>query len=148
VPKIDLAKVPVRTGTNYPDPHAAAVRDRQWQGIGDAGFLTALGVNLCTIPPGAWSSQMHVHTHEDEFVIVLSGTARVVTDCGEYTLGPGEMAAFPADGEAHHLRNEGAQPLVFLVASSRDSQDGCAYPGIDLKVGPDNIYLHEDGTPY
>jgi len=148
VPKIDPASVPVRTGTDYPAPHADAVSARRWQAVGDAGFLTALGVNLCTLPPGVWSSQMHVHTHEDEFVVVLSGTARVVTDCGEYTLGPGEMAAFPADGEAHHLHNEGPDNLVFLVASSRDSQDGCAYPAIDMKVGPDGIYLHEDGTPY
>ena len=148
MPKIDPASVPVRTGTDYPAPHADAVSARRWQAVGDTGFPTALGVNLCTLPPGVWSSQMHVHTHEDEFVVVLSGTARVVTDCGEYTLGPGEMAAFPADGEAHHLRNEGPDNLVFLVASSRDSQDGCAYPAIDMKVGPDGIYLHEDGTPY
>ena len=148
MPKIDPASVPVRTGTDYPAPHADAVSARRWQAVGDAGFLTALGVNLCTLPPGVWSSQMHVHTHEDEFVVVLSGTARVVTDCGEYTLGPGEMAAFPADGEAHHLRNEGPDNLVFLVASSRDSQDGCAYPGIDMKVGPDGTYLHEAGPPH
>lgn len=148
MPKIDPASVPVRTGALYPTPHADAVRARQWQAVGDAGFLTALGVNLYTLPPGVWSSQMHVHTHEDEFVVVLSGTAQVVTDNGAYTLGPGEMAAFPADGEAHHLRNGGPDNLVFLIASSRDSQDGCAYPGIDMKVGPDGVYLHEDGTPY
>jgi mannose-6-phosphate isomerase-like protein (cupin superfamily) len=33
-------------------------------------------VNLKRIPPGAQSSNAHCHSHEDEFVFVLSGKAR------------------------------------------------------------------------
>jgi hypothetical protein len=34
------------------------------------GALTGFGVNLCRLPPGAWSSQRHWHSHDDEFVYV------------------------------------------------------------------------------
>ena len=148
MPKIDLAAVPEKSGTNYPDPHAMKVKARRWKPVGDAGGLSLIGVNYCTIPPGTWSSQMHNHSHEDEFLIILSGEGRLVTSKGEDILKPGEMVAFPAGGEAHHIRNEGSEDLVFLVVSNRNEMDGCTYPGLDMKVGPDGIYRHEDGTPY
>lgn len=148
MPKIDLSSVPEESGTKYPPPHDEKVRARRWKRVGDAGGLSLIGVNLCTIPPGTWSSQMHDHSHEDEFLIVMSGEGRLVTSNGEDVLQRGDMAAFPAGGEAHHIRNDGREDLVFLVVSNRHEQDGCTYPGIDMKVGPDGIFRHEDGTPY
>ncbi|MEQ8557288.1 MAG: cupin domain-containing protein [Henriciella sp.] len=148
MPKIDLSTIPEQSGTNYPAPHDEKVKARRWKRVGEAGGLSLLGVNLCTIPGGTWSSQMHDHSHEDEFLIVLSGEGRLVTSAGEDTLKRGDMAAFPAKGEAHHIRNDGSEDLVFLVVSNRDERDGCTYPGIDMKVGPDGIYRRADGTPY
>ena len=43
-------------------------------------MLTQFGVNLVTLPPGAWSSQRHWHSHEDEFVYVLEGEPGCVLD--------------------------------------------------------------------
>jgi uncharacterized cupin superfamily protein len=48
--------------------------------LGDAAGLTQFGINLFRLPPGAWSSQRHWHTKEDEFVFVLSGEVVLVTD--------------------------------------------------------------------
>ena len=73
--KIDLGAVPVRQGSGYPAPHDAACRARERQRLGDAGGLTQFGVNLLTLPPGAWSSQRHWHSAEDEFVWILEGEA-------------------------------------------------------------------------
>lgn len=148
MPKIDLDTIPEESGTRYPAPHDAQVKARRWKRVGDAGGLSQIGVNLCTIPPGTWSSQMHDHSHEDEFLIVLSGEGRLVTSDGETMLERGDMAAFPAQGEAHHIRNESAEDLVFLVVSNRHPEDGCTYPGIDMMVGPDGVYRHRDGTAY
>ena len=148
MPKIDLASVPVKSGSSYPNPHDDAVKARSWQPVGEAGGLTQLGVNYCMVPPGCWSSQMHAHSHEDEFLIVVAGEGRLVTDQGETILRQGDMAAHPAGGEAHHIRNEGNTDLVFLVVSNLHDKDDCTYPGIDMKLGPDGIFRHEDGTPY
>ena len=38
--------------------------------------------NLMTLPPGAWSSQRHWHSDEDEFVYVLEGELKLVEDDG------------------------------------------------------------------
>ena len=53
------------------------------------------GVNLLRLPPGAWSSQRHWHSAEDEFVYVVSGEVTLVTDSGEEVLRAGDCAAFP-----------------------------------------------------
>ena len=73
MPKIDLAAVPERKGSGYPEPFAKPCSDRIRQRLGDAGGLADYGVNLMRLPPGGWSSQRHWHSQEDEFVYVLEG---------------------------------------------------------------------------
>ena len=77
---IDPATLPPVTGTLYPAPFDEPCRARQRRKLGDAAGLTQFGVNLLTLPPGAWSSQRHWHSHEDEFVYVLKGELMLVTD--------------------------------------------------------------------
>ena len=55
-------------GTFYPPPFDGPCRTRERRKIGNAAQLTQFGVNLLRLPPGAWSSQRHWHSHEDEFV--------------------------------------------------------------------------------
>ena len=57
--------LPEKTGTGYPEPFRAAVAGRRWRPLGQAFGLTDFGVNLCTVAPGAASSQRHWHTKED-----------------------------------------------------------------------------------
>ena len=93
--RLDLSSIPVLTGTGYPDPFAEAVNGRSKQALGDAGGLTQFGVNLVELQPGAASSQRHWHSHEDEFVMVVSGELTLVTDEGETLMRAGDCAAFP-----------------------------------------------------
>ena len=51
------------------------------------------GVNICTLKPGAASSQRHWHEKEDEFVYVLEGEVVLCEDDGETVLKPGDAAA-------------------------------------------------------
>ena len=76
---IDPAEVPARTGSGYPSPFDEPCRARSKRALGDPGGLTQFGVNLVTIAPGAWSAQRHWHSHEDEFVWVVSGELVLVT---------------------------------------------------------------------
>ena len=150
MPKIDVKSLPVRTGSRYPAPFDRPCRERARKALGDAGGLTQFGVNLLTLPPGAWSSQRHWHLGEDEFVTVLSGEVVLVTDAGEEILKPGDCAAFAkSDGNGHHLVNRGSAPATLLEVGTRIGGDTVLYPGIDLIWdGKRECYTSRDGTPY
>jgi len=146
--KIDLGAVPVRQGSGYPAPHDAACRARERQRLGDAGGLTQFGVNLLTLPPGAWSSQRHWHSAEDEFVWILEGEVTLITDDGEERLKAGDCAAFKA-GEAngHHLANRSGVVARVIEVGGRDERDRTVYSDIDMVAEPD-VYRRRDGAPY
>jgi uncharacterized cupin superfamily protein len=149
MPKIDLSRVPVRTGTGYPPPHDAPCRDRHRLRLGDGGGLTQFGVNLLTLKPGVWSSQRHWHRLEDEFVYILSGEVVLVTDAGEEVLRPGDCAAFPAGVEdGHHIINRSNEQATLLEVGTRTTTDSGAYPDIDMIFEMGRGFLHKDGTPY
>jgi uncharacterized cupin superfamily protein len=148
--KIDPASAPTRFGTGYPPPHDAQCRARKrWQ-LGEAAGLTQFGVNLLKLPPGAWSSQRHWHSHEDEFVQVLEGEVVLVTDAGEEVLKAGDSAGFKAgDRGGHCLQNRSDKEAVVLEVGGRDERDYGEYSDIDMTFGPgDTGYRNKDGTPY
>ena len=151
MPKIDLATVPIRTGTRYPAPHDLPCRERHRLQLGDGGGLTQFGVNLLTLKPGVWSSQRHWHTGQDEFVYVLSGEVVLVTDTGEEILNAGDCAGFKAgDTDGHHLQNRSDTDALLLEIGTRVSNDSGEYPDIDMafKMGGPAMYTRKDGTPY
>ncbi|HEY8574034.1 cupin domain-containing protein [Phenylobacterium sp.] len=150
MPKIDIDKAPVRTGSAYPAPFHEPCLARHRQKLGDAAGLTQFGVNLMTLKPGGWSSQRHWHTAEDEFVWVLEGEVELVTDEGAQTLRAGECAAFRAgEPNGHHLINRSDRDARLLEIGTRSPDDDhCDYPDLDMIVGPDSVYRHRDGTPY
>jgi uncharacterized cupin superfamily protein len=148
--KIDLSKVPLHTGGTYPTPFDVPCTDQQSQRLARHAGLTVFGVNLTVIGPGAWSSQRHWHSHEDEFVWVLEGELTLVTDAGEEILRAGDCAAFKrGDPDGHHLINKSSQPAKVLEIGNADSGDRCVYPDIDMIAEPGSAgYIHRDGTPY
>lgn len=148
--RLDLSSIPVLTGTGYPEAFAEAVNGRSRQALGDAGGITQFGVNLVELQPGAASSQRHWHSHEDEFVMVVSGEATLITDEGETLMRAGDCAAFPAGRpNGHQLVNRGWGTALFLVVGSRKEEDKASYPDIDLLYdGRTDSYTKRDGTPY
>jgi uncharacterized cupin superfamily protein len=150
VPKLDIESIRRRTGSSYPAPfdHPCAARVRQ--ALGDAGGLTDFGVNLLELEPGAWSSQRHWHSDEDEFVWILSGKVVLVDDNGETVLRAGDCATFPKnDGNGHHLVNRSGETAICLEAGGRSSEDVCTYSDIDMRIDArEDVYTRKDGTPY
>ncbi|OYQ28849.1 transcriptional regulator [Sandarakinorhabdus cyanobacteriorum] len=138
MPKIDPAALPVNRGSNYLPPYQEAVAGRVWQAVAAAGELTQFGANLVTLEPGAWSSQRHWHSHEDEMVVMLAGEAVLVEEDGETLLRPGDIACFPAgSANGHHLQNRSALPCRFLaIGTDRIEIDECHYPDIDMHLDP------------
>ncbi|KAB7648450.1 cupin domain-containing protein [Polymorphobacter fuscus] len=134
MPKIDLDRLPALSQPGYLPPFQAAVAGRRWRAVGAAGGLTQFGANLVTLPPGAWSSQRHWHSAEDELIIVVAGTLVLVEDDGETTLVAGDIAALPAGvANGHHLQNRSAAPATLLaIGTDRPDSDSCHYPDIDM----------------
>lgn len=152
MPKIDLTKVPVKSGSIYPAPYAAMMAGRSSLRLGDAGGLTQFGVNLVRLEPGALSSLRHWHLAEDEFVMVTEGRCTMVTDEGEIEMEPGDCAAFPAGSpNGHHFINRTAAPASFLVVGSKAKREVATYSDVDLMVtmeGGKAEFTYKDGTPF
>jgi len=147
MPKIDIDAIQARKGSGYPAPFHEMAKDRLKKALGNAAGLSDFGVNLVTLPPGAWSSQRHWHSAEDELVYLLTGELVLVTDRGEEVLRTGDCAAFAkgvADG--HHFINRSGADAVYLEVGSRSGKDVCSYPDIDMIL--DGQFRHRDGTPY
>ena len=149
--RIDITKLPIITGSGYPAPFDLACAARARQRLGDAAGLTDFGVNLMRLPPGAWSSQRHWHSADNEFVFIVEGEVVLVTDEGEEILRAGDCAGFKAGvKDGHHLQNRSARDaLVLEVGSRRVVEDEGEYPDIDLRALKGRAgYTHRDGTPY
>ncbi|HEX6858695.1 MAG TPA: cupin domain-containing protein [Caulobacteraceae bacterium] len=147
--KIDLAQAEYLTGARYPAPHDQPCLTRERWRLGDVAGLTQFGVNLLRLPAGAWSSQRHWHTHEDEFVHVLQGEVVLVTDAGEEVLRAGDSAGFKAGvKDGHHLINRSDRDALVLEVGGRDDANDCGeYSDIDMIFTPAG-FAHKDGTPY
>jgi uncharacterized cupin superfamily protein len=149
--RIELTKIPLKTGSGYPTPFDLPCAARARQRLGDAAGLTDFGVNLLRLPPGAWSSQRHWHSAEDEFVFIVEGEVVLVTDAGEELLRSGDCAGFKAGvKDGHHLQNRSDRDAILLeVGSRRVAEDVCEYSDIDMRsLKNDAGYVHRDGTLY
>ncbi|QLQ18347.1 MAG: cupin domain-containing protein [Exiguobacterium profundum] len=151
MPKLDLSKVPVKTGSIYRtlclDGEGTLVA-AAWRCRG----LTQFGVNLVSLDPGAMSSLRHWHMAEDEFVMVTEGECVMVQDAGETVMRPGDCAAFPAGStDGHHFINRTDKVAKFLVIGSKAKREVATYSDVDLKVeieGGKARFTYKDGTDW
>jgi len=150
--KLDLDKVPVKTGSIYPEPYGAMMAGRSSLRLGQAGGLTQFGANLVTLEPGALSSLRHWHEQEDEFVMVSEGECVLIQDGGETVMRAGDCAAFPAgDRDGHHFVNRSGAVARFLVVGSKAPREVAHYSDVDLKVeieGSTARFTYRDGSDY
>jgi len=152
MPKVDIATVPVKSGTFYPAQFQAECRGRHKQALGDGVGLTQFGVNITRISPGAASALLHWHEQEDEFIYMLEGELVLVENDGEVVLKPGDAAGFKAgSGNAHRLINRGSRDAVYFEVGTRAKSERVHYPDVDLVMERDEKgrrYLHRSGEPY
>ncbi len=108
----------------------------------DAGGLTQFGAYIETLQPGSRSSERHWHKHEDEFLYLISGEARVLENDGEHVLKAGDAACWPAGIEnAHCVVNQTNTPCTYVIVGTRPTHDVCYYP--DAKRA-----LHTEGETW
>lgn len=151
MPKIDIDRLPVGTGSGYPGGYAARVGDRRVVRLGDPNGLTQFGANLVTLGPGAMSSLRHWHENQDEFLVVTDGVCTLVDDAGETDLHPGDCAAFPAgDANGHHIVNRGDADASFVVVGTRTETEVAHYSDVDMMVRTEDgvsRFSRRDGSP-
>ena len=151
---IIAAEAPLRARqTSYPEPFASRMSGREKRPLGEVFGLSNFGVNLTRLAPGAASALRHAHSKQDELVYIVEGEPTLVTDRGETALRPGMCAGFRAgSGDAHHLVNRTASPVVFLEVGDRTAGDTVSYPDDDLEaqLAPDGRwrFVRKDGSPY
>jgi uncharacterized cupin superfamily protein len=152
MPKIDIDKLPLDQSTSYPPPFNRTVQGRTRKRLGQASGLTQFGVNICTLKPGAASSQRHWHENEDELVYVLKGEVVLCEDGGETVLRAGEAAAWKAGlPNGHCLVNRSNRDAIFIEIGTRAPAERAYYSDIDMMVVRDETgarYMKKDGTPY
>jgi len=152
MPKIDIANIQLDTATNYPAPFNKAVEGRARKRLAKAAGLSQFGVNICTLKPGAASSQRHWHENEDELVYVLEGEVVLCEDSGETVLKAGDAAAWKAGvANGHCLVNRSARDAVFIEVGTRAPTERAHYSDIDMKVVRDENgfrYTRKNGEPF
>jgi uncharacterized cupin superfamily protein len=93
------------------------------------------GASVYDLPPGQSVCPYHYEYGEEEWALVLEGTATLRTPDGTEELAPMELAFFPKgpDG-AHLIRNDTDQRVRIVMFSNVVHPSATAYPDSD-KVG-------------
>ena len=122
--RTQIAKMPGYEKTHFLNPRAKRVT----KPLGDLGGLQHLGFHLITLPVGSVASEFHRHVCEEKCVYIIAGngTARIGPDMFEVEAG--SLIAYPADGNAHDLRNTGSSPMACIVVGQRLDFDVVDYP--------------------
>ncbi len=152
LPALDPNDIESRARGGYPPPFDKVTKGRTKRVLGAPLGLTQFGVNLTELAPGSASALRHWHSHEDEFVYVVSGKVVLISDAGEQVLGAGMTAGFPAGVEdGHCIQNRTDQPAVILEVGTRDMLDEGNYPDVDLHSHAGRYekvrFTRKDGSP-
>jgi uncharacterized cupin superfamily protein len=87
--------------------------------LGRMAGAQRLGASLFALPPGSTTFPLHAHLHNEELLIVLSGTPTLRTLDDERVLASGEVVAFVAGrAGAHELRNDSGEEVRLLIVST------------------------------
>jgi len=103
------------------------------------------------LPPGQSICPYHYELAEEEWLVVLAGSATVRTPEGDQVLGPWDAVCFTTgeDG-AHKVTNATGDPLRVAMLSTKPPISLCIYPDSE-KVGvwpPGKLFRLGDAVDY
>ena len=103
--------------------------------IGPAIGASMMAGAIYELPPGHGVCPYHYELGDEEWLVVLEGSAVVRLPDGEETLGAGDVVCFPAGPEgAHQVLNRTDATARVLMLSTRRMPSVTVYPDSD-KVG-------------
>ena len=106
-----------------------------------------LGASLYELGPGNFVVY-HAHHGSEELLIVLRGRTTLRMPGGERQLDEGEVVHFPTGPEgAHGIRNDGDEPVRYVVAGIRVSPEIVEYPDTNQVTGQSRhgiFFVHDN----
>jgi uncharacterized cupin superfamily protein len=117
-----------------------------------------LGFNVSALPPKQFSCPYHFHHSEEEFFLVLEGSA-ILRQAGQFReVVEGDLIVFPTGPEgAHQFYNHTDRSFRYLALSTLDPFDVCEYPDSGkinvrklkkiFRAGTEVEYLHGEKDP-
>lgn len=118
--------------------YAGSDREIRGRALCDIDGRAKVGVGLMELPAGSNTKPGHWHSHEQEHLYVISGSAVLHLGGEQHPLRQGSYVCFPA-GQAvpHHLENRATQPFVYIMIGERIAEDTVTYPeGADPGAAP------------
>jgi uncharacterized cupin superfamily protein len=128
--------------------------------LGRQAGAEKLGASLFEIPPGQSTFPYHVHTANEELLIVVEGRPSLRTPSGWRELEPGEVIAFPVGDEGgHQIHNRSEETARVLVVSTMIAPEVNFYPDSGKLMaatrapgasgeGFQGSYRRDEGTDY
>ncbi len=110
--------------THFLNPNGRRIN----KSLGDLTGITGFGFHLIEVPPGADSTEFHLHVYEDECTYVLSGHGVVRIGEERIDIGPGDFIGYRKGGLAHCMTNTGQEVLKCIVVGQRLAHDVGEYP--------------------
>ena len=131
--RTQIAKMSGHENTHFLNPRAKRVTKPH----GDLGGLQHLGFHLITLPVGSVASKFHRHVCAEEYICVIAGNGTAQIGPDMFEVEAGDFIAYPADGEAHDLRNTGSSPMTCIVVGQRLDFDA-----VDCSVQNKRLYRY------
>ena len=101
---------------------------RMTRSLSDACGMRQTGVHLVRVEPGRESTEYHTHSHDEEWIYVLSGRATADIDGRTTEVKAGDFMGFVAGSAPHTMKNDSGEDLVYLVGGTRHAYDVVDYP--------------------
>lgn len=126
----DIANLTGVQKTHFINPNAKRLN----KSLGDITGITGFGIHIIEIQPGEFTTEHHMHYHEDECVYVLGGTGTAFIGEEEFLIEAGDFIAYPKGKAAHSIQNTGHDVLRCLVVGERLDHDVCDYPRQNKRI--------------
>jgi uncharacterized cupin superfamily protein len=101
---------------------------RHTRGLSDACGLQQIGVHLVRLQPGRESTEYHTHSHDEEWIYILSGRGMAEIGARTAEVKAGDFMGFVAGSPHHTMTNPFEDDLVYLVGGTRQAYDVVDYP--------------------
>ena len=101
---------------------------RYTRALSDACGLKQVGVHLVRLAPGRESTEYHTHSHDEEWIYILSGRATAEIGGKKSQVKAGDFMGFVAASLPHTMTNDSDEDLVYLVGGTRHAYDVVDYP--------------------
>lgn len=102
--------------------------------LGKVLGLKRAGVSIARVPSGKESFVPHAHHREEEWLYILMGQASALIGEEWVPVGAGDFLAFPAPQVTHHLKNVGADDLVYLMGGENAKMDVVDFPTLGKRT--------------